>query len=104
MDDAKQVVNKRGKNILSDFRKEKDFRRTKTLQLILGQQQLNNRDCVRYLGMYIDKHLSFKEHIKILTNKINKFSPTAEESEMQSPSQSVQISGATCHTVWCAFI
>ena len=35
-------------------------------------RKLDERTCTKYLGVLIDKHLLFKDHIKILKQKLNK--------------------------------
>ncbi len=42
---------------------EKKKCRANTLELKLGQQQLKKTECVKFLGVYIDEHLNFKERI-----------------------------------------
>ena len=35
-------------------------------------RKLDKRTCTKHLGVLIDKHLLFKDHIKILKQKLNK--------------------------------
>ena len=33
--------------------------------------RLNRVNCVKFLGIYIDNHLNFKEHVNFLISKLN---------------------------------
>ena len=38
----------------------------------LSGKKIRQKTCTKYLGVLIDKHLLFKDHIKILKQKLNK--------------------------------
>ena len=38
----------------------------------LSGQKIRQKTCVKYLGVLIDEHLLFKDHIKFLKQKLNK--------------------------------
>ena len=44
----------------------------KNVTILLGKQAIEQRDCVKYLGLLIDSKLQFKEHIATINKKISR--------------------------------
>ena len=45
---------------------------TKSISLLLNNNSIEQKDYVKYLGVFIDSHLKFKEHIHQLSKKISR--------------------------------
>ena len=45
---------------------------TKKMNFHLSGQKIRQKTCIKYLGVLIDEHLLFKDHIKFLKQKLNK--------------------------------
>ena len=45
---------------------------TKKMNFHLSGQKIRQKTCVKYLGVLIDEHLLFKDHIKFLKQKLNR--------------------------------
>ena len=45
---------------------------THTVKLLINSKQINQEKSIKYLGIYIDQHLSWKSHILYLAKKIKR--------------------------------
>ena len=64
---------------------------TKKMNFHLSGQKIRQKTCIKYLGVLIDEHLLFKDHIKFLKQKLNRANGILAKLRHQLPSDILEI-------------
>ena len=53
----------------------KNYENINEMNICMCHEQLIRKDCTSYLGVYLDQHLKFANHIRCVCKKVSKFVP-----------------------------